>query len=95
MHRDRTSSAPAATHSDGLHRDGPHDESEPPSHRRVRDVSDEVGSEGGAPGDVELDRRPVPGSGSEATELWHPEQSRTDEIRRDDDGEGRRDPPAE
>lgn len=54
--------------------------------------SDEVGSEGGTPGDVELDRGREPGRGSEATELWQQEKTGIDEIHRDDTGEGGRSP---
>ncbi len=44
-------------------------------------VTAEVGSEGGSPGDLEVERRTVPGTGSEGTELWHagPEAAEQDE----------------
>jgi hypothetical protein len=53
----------------------------------------EVGSEGGSPGDVEIEHRPV-GTGSEAGELWRPVPAGGSEreIRRDETGEGRRSP---
>lgn len=66
-----------------------------PSHRdqqRGDPLSDEVASEGGSPGDVELRRGTGPGRGSEATQLWESEQTDIDEIHRDDTGRGRRSP---
>lgn len=52
----------------------------------------EVGSEGGAPGDVELGRIQPPTSGSEATETQQPGPTEKVEIRRDETGAGRRSP---
>ena len=61
---------------------------------RDRDlVSDEVASEGGTPGDVELDRDDLPAHGSEAGTLWEPrERGAVKEIHRDETGRGRRSP---
>ena len=59
----------------------------------VADVTADVGSEGGSPGDVEVARDPGPETGSEAGETWQPsrdDQSKT--IVRDETGEGRRSP---
>lgn len=55
-------------------------------------LTDEVASEGGTPGDMELERESGHGRGSEATQLWESEQTDIDEIRRDDTGQGRRSP---
>jgi hypothetical protein len=63
-----------------------------------RDLPDErptseVGSEGGTPGDVELDvDQPGTGTGSEATETWRPVDRTVREIKHDETGEGRRSP---
>jgi hypothetical protein len=54
--------------------------------------SAEVASEGGTPGDVELDRNSGPGSGTEATEIWQQENNTTNQIHRDDTGRWRRSP---
>ena len=57
------------------------------------DVTDDVGSEGGTPGDVEVARDPGPGTGTEAGETWQPGgggEPKT--IVRDGTGEGRRSP---
>jgi len=53
--------------------------------------TDEVGDEGGTPGDVELDRSAVT-TGSEATSTVDAESGRVEERRRDETGEGRRSP---
>jgi hypothetical protein len=55
-------------------------------------VTGEVGDEGGTPGDVEVGRSQVIGTGSEAGETWRPAVEERDEIVRDDTGEGRRNP---
>lgn len=52
----------------------------------------EVGSEGGSPGDVELDRDIEVGRGSEAAETWQSENPEVHEVYRDDAGIGRRSP---
>jgi hypothetical protein len=52
----------------------------------------EVGDEGGTPGDVEVGRPQVIGTGSEAGETWRPAAEGRDAIVRDDTGEGRRNP---
>jgi hypothetical protein len=52
--------------------------------------TDEVGDEGGTPGDVELERSGVV-TGSEATSTVASTQ-RVKEIHRDETGEGRRNP---
>ena len=57
------------------------------------DVTADVGSEGGSPGDVEVARDSGPETGSEAGETWQPrgdDDSKT--IVRDETGEGRRSP---
>ena len=53
-------------------------------------TTNEVGSEGGGEGDVEIGRPATPGTGSEADETWRPTSDRQREIRRDETGEGRR-----
>ena len=53
---------------------------------------DDVGSEGGSPGDVEVVRDQGPGVGSEAAETWRPSDEKRDTITRDETGEGRRSP---
>jgi hypothetical protein len=60
------------------------DEDEPQS-----TVTEEVGSEGGSPGDLELERQRIPLRGSEATETAQSVE-RVREIRRDETGRGRR-----
>ena len=40
--------------------------------------SREVGSEGGSPGDVDVARRRVPATGTEATETWVPDRDDTE-----------------
>jgi hypothetical protein len=60
--------------------------------QRAADVSGEVGHEGGTPGDLELTKNDAPTTGSEATELVEGRKQRTDEIRRDETGVGRRSP---
>jgi len=52
----------------------------------------EVASEGGTPGDVEIEETTPHGSGSEQTETWRPQGTVRKEIRRDETGEGRRSP---
>jgi hypothetical protein len=68
----------------------------PPTNRdgdiRREAPSREVGSEGGSPGDVEVARRRVPVSGTEATETWVPERDDTETIAHDETGKGRRSP---
>jgi hypothetical protein len=56
------------------------------------DVTDDVGSEGGTPGDVEVGRKQTPAVGSEAGETWQPAQDEQETIVRDESGEGRRSP---
>ena len=56
------------------------------------DVTADVGSEGGSPGDVELAREHGPGTGSEAGETWRPTSDPVEPIHRDETGEGRRSP---
>lgn len=60
--------------------------------QRTDPLTDEVASEGGTPGDMELKRATGPGRGSEATQLWESERVDTDDIHRDDTGRGRRSP---
>ncbi len=52
----------------------------------------EVASEGGSPGDVEIDRKPEVGAGSEAGETWRPVDEDVDFVSRDETGQGRRSP---
>jgi hypothetical protein len=56
------------------------------------DVTAEVGTEGGTPGDVEIARKQVPGTGSEAGETWRPADDEPEAVVRDETGEGRRSP---
>jgi hypothetical protein len=58
----------------------------------VTDVTGEVGSEGGTPGDVESGRDQHHGTGSEAGETWQPGDRRVTKIVRDETGRGRRSP---
>jgi hypothetical protein len=51
----------------------------------------EVGDEGGSPGDVEIDKTSIT-NGSEATSTVAVKETRTEERRRDETGEGRRSP---
>src|SRR5690242_15474130 len=59
--------------------------------RRRERQTDEVGSEGGSPGDVEVHDQEV-GTGSEAGETWRPVEEREQPITRDETGVGRRSP---
>ena len=54
-------------------------------------VTPEVGSEGGSPGDVEIDVD-AEGKGAEADEIWRPARREVREVVRDETGEGRRSP---
>lgn len=65
----------------------------PPSERDIvwSSVTSEVGSEGGAPGDVELETEFDPGTGSEAGETFEPTAHRHPTYR-DETGKGRRSP---
>ena len=56
------------------------------------DVTADVGSEGGSPGDVELARDPAPATGREAAETWQPASDDLHTVVRDETGEGRRSP---
>ena len=51
--------------------------------------TNEVGSEGGSPGDLELERSST-ATGSEAGETWQPATAETREVRHDETGRGRR-----
>lgn len=55
-------------------------------------TTQEVGSEGGTPGDVEVDRDHAPGVGSEAGETWRPADRSATDVARDETGPGRRSP---
>lgn len=52
----------------------------------------DVGSEGGSPGDVEIARRRGHSVGTEATETWRPWNDDETTIARDETGKGRRSP---
>src|SRR5215218_578910 len=60
--------------------------------KSTADVTGDVGSEGGTPGDVEIAHRPEPATGSEADETWRPADDRPETVVRDETGEGRRSP---
>ena len=55
-------------------------------------ATDEVGSEGGTFGDVEIDVDPDYGAGSEAGETWQPKNTRRATVVRNETGRGRRSP---
>jgi len=55
-------------------------------------VTGEVGGEGGTPGDLEIERSPRQGTGSEAGETWRPADRPVTRIVRDETGRGRRSP---
>jgi hypothetical protein len=55
-------------------------------------TTDEVGSEGGTFGDVEIGVDPEHGTGSEAGETWRPSNTRPTKVVRDETGRGRRSP---
>ena len=55
-------------------------------------VTSEVGSEGGSPGDIETGTASPVGHGSEATELWKPDDPGRVTIVHDETGSGRRNP---
>jgi hypothetical protein len=57
-----------------------------------RGATEEVGSEGGTFGDVEVGRESGRGTGSEAGETWHPADKRPTKVVRDETGRGRRSP---
>jgi len=57
---------------------------------RTREITPEVGDEGGSSGDVEVERNKARGAGSEARETWRPSRRRPEIIERDN--EGRRSP---
>ena len=56
------------------------------------DVTGEVGSEGGTPGEMEVETDREAGTGSEAGETWQPSARRRRAILRDEDGPGKRSP---
>jgi len=56
------------------------------------DVTQEVGGEGGSPGDVETQVGSGPGAGSEAGTTWRPAEPSHWTTARDEEGEGRRSP---
>jgi hypothetical protein len=58
----------------------------------VNVTTNEVGNEGGSPGDVEVAREPVPTTGSEAGETARPVKPDVHTVVRDETGEGRRSP---
>ena len=62
--------------------------------KTAADVTADVGSEGGTPGDVEVGRKERPAVGSEAGETWQPAEHETEQVTvvRDETGDGRRSP---
>ena len=56
------------------------------------DVTPEVGSEGGTPGDVEIGQHTTTGVGSEAGETWRPADKDRLDVVHDESGQGRRSP---
>ena len=56
------------------------------------DVTEEVGSEGGSPGDVEVAREPAAATGAEAGESSRSADRPVKTIVRDESGQGRRSP---
>jgi hypothetical protein len=54
-------------------------------------LTDEVGDEGGTPGNLE-ERRSEIGTGAEGDELWRPAEERKEEVPRDRTPPGRRSP---
>jgi hypothetical protein len=63
-----------------------------PSDNGADTTRDDVGSEGGSPGNVEVVHDQGHGVGSEAAETWRPSDDKTRTITRDETGEGRRSP---
>jgi hypothetical protein len=57
-----------------------------------RDVTAEVGGEGGSAGNIETGVTRDVGTGSEAGETWRPADVEPDTVVRDETGEGRRNP---
>lgn len=55
-------------------------------------VTEDVGSEGGSPGNVEIVADEQPATGSEAGEISRPTTGQRHEVVRDETGEGRRSP---
>jgi hypothetical protein len=60
--------------------------------RRDANVTGDVATEGGSPGDVEIAPTSDVGAGSEADETWRPTRERDETVRRDETGQGRRSP---
>ena len=60
--------------------------------KSAADVTADVGSEGGTPGDVEVVRNDRPATGSEADETWRPLDDKVETVVRDETGKGRRSP---
>jgi hypothetical protein len=56
------------------------------------DVTAEVGDEGGTHGELEVVRKEIPATGSEAGETWRPVDEKTETVARDETGEGKRSP---
>jgi hypothetical protein len=61
------------------------------SKRERTGPTNEVGDEGGGPGDIEVDRTSIT-TGSEGTSSVVPKETTVVERRRDETGEGRRSP---
>jgi len=60
--------------------------------KSAADVTADVGSEGGTPGDVEIVRNDLPATGSEADETARPRDEKVETVVRDEKGQGRRTP---
>ena len=62
--------------------------------RRIEraEPTEDVGSEGGSPGDVEMAEDRLPLTGSESGEIARPARPRVESIVRDEKGQGRRSP---
>jgi hypothetical protein len=56
------------------------------------DVTAEVGNEGGTHGELEVVRKEIPATGSEAGETWRPVDQKTETGARDETEEDKRSP---
>ncbi len=69
----------------------PTDSGDPSPEFDSEHLTDEVGSEGGSPGDLE-EAEADTGTGSEAGETWQPDEERKRDLPRDEGAPGRRSP---